>query len=631
MNQKKDGTEMNNHFAIGVNYWDSKSGTDMWRNWDMKTVDADFAALEAVGVRWLRVFPNWRDFQPIRKQYQAKNEFRCYVFGEEEAAMAPDSNGLDPAMIAHFREMAACAKKHGMKLLVSLVTGWMSGRMFMPPALEGQNGISDPEVLMWTERYVRGLVHALKDLENIAMWDLGNECNCMGKATRYQAYTWTAMVRNAILSEDKTRPICSGMHSLSAMENDSWMITDQGSLCDIMTTHPYPSPTIRGNLEPYTGLRTTMLPTAQSEFYAGISGKPCMIQEQGTFSSSLGSRKMSADFLRINVLSAWANSLVGYLWWCGMEHLKLTQSPYCWSLMERQLGLVDVDRRPKPVALAMKDVSALLDRLPAFGCKDTQAVVLLPHDDEKQNNATCCVLLSKQAGFNVRIRNSEEPPEDSPLYIIPSISGWAPLNSNPWNQVLDKVRNGADLYVSFDGGSMTEFEEVFGLESQGMVKNGPAHTARFSFGEISYTSLFDIHAKSVGAEVLAVNEEGNPVFTRNKLGKGHVYFLGFPLEHIVSAETYGFSPDRTQPYYQIYRCFAGKALDANIIQSDNPYLGVTQSRQGDGSYLTAILNYSEKPIKYDGQIKTGWQSEVLYGQTDVIPSCDGLILRLTKE
>lgn len=62
---------MNDHaFAIGVNYWDSKSGTDMWKNWDRETVEADFAALEAVGVRYLRVFPNWRDFQPIHKQYQ---------------------------------------------------------------------------------------------------------------------------------------------------------------------------------------------------------------------------------------------------------------------------------------------------------------------------------------------------------------------------------------------------------------------------------------------------------------------------------------------------------------------------------------------------------------------------------
>ena len=621
---------MNSTFAIGVNYWDSKSGTDMWRNWSPETVEADLAALEAVGVRVLRVFPNWRDFQPIRKQYQWRNQFRCYVFGEDETPMPPDSDGLDPRMIDRFRELAACAERHGMKLLVSLVTGWMSGRMFLPPALEGKNAISDPEVLMWTEKYVRGLVRALRDLPNICAWDLGNECNCMGEADRFQAYTWTAMVRNAIRAEDAARPIGSGMHSLSAMENDSWMLADQGVLCDFMTTHPYPSPTIRGDLEPYNGMRTTLLPTAQSEFYLGISGKPCMIQEQGTFSSTAGSRRMAADFLRINVLSAWANGLTGYLWWCGMEHLRLTQSPYCWSLMERQLGLLDVDRKPKPVALAMKQVSGLLERLPGFGAKDTQAVVLLPHDAEKQNNATSCVLLAKQAGFNVRIRNSEEMPEDAPLYIIPSITGWAPLNSNPWNRVLENVAQGADLYVSFDGGSMTEFETVFGLESRGMLKNPPKHTAIFPFGAIEYRATFDLLVTSVGAEVLAANEEGNPVFTRHRYGKGNVYFLGFPLEQMASLQTRGFQPDKTQPYYKIYRSFAEQACPKSLIRCENPYLGVTQSPQADGSFLVAILNYSDQPAAYDGQLKPGWQAQALYGAQDVIPPCDGLILSCTR-
>ncbi len=616
-------------FAIGVNYWDSRSGTDMWKNWDFETVDADFAALAAVGVKTIRVFPNWRDFQPIRKQYAWANQFRCYVYGEEEKDMAPDEDGLDPEMIRRFREMAASAEKHGMKLLVSLVTGWMSGRMFVPPALEGRNAITDPEVLMWTERYVRGLVRALKDVPNIVLWDLGNECNCMGRADRYQAYTWTALVRNAIRAEDPTRPIGSGMHALSALENDSWMLADQGALCDFVTTHPYPSPTIRGDLEPYTSLRTTLLPTAQSEFYAGISGKPCMIEEQGTFSSTQGNRQMQAAFLRVNVLSAWANGLTGYLWWCGMEHLKLKQSPYSWSLMERQLGLVDSERRPKPVALAMKEMSALMERLPDFGQKEAQAVVLLPHDEQKQNNATAAIILAKQAGFNVRIRNSESSPEPAPLYLIPSITGWAPLISNPWNDVLAQVREGADLYVSFNGGSMTEFEEVFGLQSNGMVKKERTHRAQFPFGTLEYTVSIEILASSVGAEVLAVNEEGNVIFARNACGKGHIYYLGFPLEKLASEQCYGFQPDRTQPYYQVYRCFAAQAVEKSLIQCGNPYLGVTQSRQEDGSYLAAVVNYSDRPAAFDGILRPGWQMERLYGEESEIPACDGLIFRCT--
>lgn len=84
----------------------------------------------------------------------------------------------------------------------------------------------DSEALMWTDKYACGTVRALKDLPNIAMWDLGNECNCMGPAERCQAYTWTAMGSNAIRSEGRTRPIGSGMHALSALDEDIWRLAD---------------------------------------------------------------------------------------------------------------------------------------------------------------------------------------------------------------------------------------------------------------------------------------------------------------------------------------------------------------------------------------------------------------------
>ena len=135
---------------------------------------------------------------------------------------------------------------------------------------------------------------------------------------------------------------------------------------------------------------------------------------------------------------------------------------------------------------------------------------------------------------------------------------------------------------------------------------------------------------SVGAEVLAVNEEGNPVFTRHRYGRGHVYFLGFPLEQMASRQTRGFQPDKTQPYYRIYQIFAKEACQKSLVRCENPYLGVTQSPQADGSYLVAILNYGDQPAVYDGILQPGWQATALYGQQDVIPPCDGLILYCTR-
>ena len=52
-------------FMIGCNYWDSKHGTDMWRYYDHEVIEADLDILEQIGVKYMRVFPNWRDFQPV--------------------------------------------------------------------------------------------------------------------------------------------------------------------------------------------------------------------------------------------------------------------------------------------------------------------------------------------------------------------------------------------------------------------------------------------------------------------------------------------------------------------------------------------------------------------------------------
>ena len=139
-------------FMLGCNYWDSASGTEMWKKWQPEVVNDDLEALEKCGVKYLRVFPLWRDFQPIKKLYNWRGSFGEYTVGEDDEYLDENPDGIDMTMIERFRSFADMAAEHGMKLIVSIVTGWMSGRLFVPPAIEGRNLIADSEVLMWTEK-----------------------------------------------------------------------------------------------------------------------------------------------------------------------------------------------------------------------------------------------------------------------------------------------------------------------------------------------------------------------------------------------------------------------------------------------------------------------------------------------
>ncbi len=621
-------------FMIGCNYWDSASGTDMWKNWNPDAIEKDLTALESCGVRVLRVFPNWRDFQPVKKLYAWAAGFGEYVFGENELPLDDNPSGIDPVMIDRFRRFASMAEAHGMSLLVSLVTGWMSGRLFVPPAIDGKDLLRDPEALMWTDRYVRGLVSALRDLPNIIMWEPGNECNCMAALnSSAEAYTWIAFVTNAIRATDSTRPVSSGMHSLVGEPNGIWQLSHQGEIFDMLTTHPYPSKTIGGDREPFDRMRTTILPTAQSEFYRGLSGRPVMIEEQGTFAPNLGNREMSADFVRVNMLSAWANGLTGYLWWCGTEHLHLTKPPYAWSMMERQLGMLDSNREPKPLAREFLRMGKVIEALPDSAQPPADAVCVLPRFGAKNQAmfiGCSSYILAKQAGIELTLRSCDTTLPKSRAYILPCIEGWQVTYRRTYDFLLEQVHDhGADLLVTFDGGSLACFEEVFGLRSLGVQEYG-RRRAEFAFGSVEYSGSREILLESVGAEVLAKNEDGNIVLARNAYGAGHIWFLGFPLEKLAFARLNGYDPTKNPPYYKIYELFGKSCLPPHPVTCDDPFVCLTHTPEDSGTYLVSAINYSNTAREPRLAFADGYTYEVLYGTPGRIEKCDGVILRVKK-
>ena len=75
-------------FLLGCNYWSSNAGADMWANFDIEIVKKDLHLLSSHGVKIIRVFPNWRDFQPIMPVYRGKNNFIKYIW---EGDRIPDN------------------------------------------------------------------------------------------------------------------------------------------------------------------------------------------------------------------------------------------------------------------------------------------------------------------------------------------------------------------------------------------------------------------------------------------------------------------------------------------------------------------------------------------------------------
>lgn len=610
---------------LGCNYWGSKYGIDMWKYWDEDSIRQDLQALAKYGVKYMRVFPNWRDFQPVEVLCGHAGTKREYRFPNDK----PIDNEffLDMEMIARFETFCDIAKENGIQFIVAIVTGWMSGRLYCPPCLVNTNLLTDPEALSLESKFVRGIVRHLKHRPEIAYWDLGNECNCMATVeNRWQAYLWTATIRNSILAEDHSRQIMSGMHSLRVSDSDFWTIQQQAELTDILTPHPYASATTGGNLSPMNRMRTALLPTAQVEFYSGVGQKPALMEEIGHFSNMLSNEDMSAQWIRVNLFSGWANGSLGLFWWCGHDQLHLKNPPHAWSMTENELGLLRPDYSPKPVAHALKKFSDTIDSMP-FGelPKRTRAdaVFIIPRDSG--NCAYTCgaaYILGKQAGLDITFCYNEDPLPDSDIYIVPPHSFWTGITIPLVDTLIERVKNGATLLVSSGEGFYARSEELFGLRSYGVQKSTDTVTADFGGYQLPFSYQMKFLMQETTANVLARDTDGTVIFSVNPLGRGKVYFLNFPLEDYTFA-----SPEATTdyPYYKIYETVAADVLARKKARSRNPKVGVTVHPIDENHFIAVAINYMHTQENPQMIFPENARYQVLYGSADTIPACDAAI------
>ena len=613
---------MKEKFILGCNYWASNAGADMWRYWDSECVEKDFMALKENGVEFLRVFLNWRDFQPAERLYGEEGNPRelCLV-GDIQPS---NPYFLDEDKLTHFKELCLLAQKYKFRLIVGLVTGWMSGRLYVPPALSGKNIFNDPLALKLQQMLIKGFVSRFRSESCIYAWDLGNECNCMGKvASEEEAYSWTAFITNAIRANDPSRKIFSGMHSLQP--EGCWTIQDQGELTDEMTTHPYPYWVEHCLVDPLTSCRTLMHATAQTQYYATISKKPCLVEEIGGMGPMVGDDDCNAKFMRVNLFSNWANGASGLLWWCAHDQNMLTAPPYAWNTCERELGMMNNQRSPKPMLLEMKAFAHLLKQLDfELPHRNTDGVCILTKGQDHWGIAYMTYVLAKQSNLTIDFSYCEQKLPDSNLYLLPSISGMT-MSKSAYDSLKKKVADGATLYISIDDGFLTEFEEITGLRVKYARNTEEKGTVCLSSGEsISYRKEYALKLLAIRAEVLAKDENSDPLLAKTTYGKGKVLFANFPLEKMLIN-----IPDFTEkPYYKVYCNLFEHVLEQKVVISKNPHIGLTVHEM-EGEYTIVLINYSTESQPAQLYIKDSFQmGSVLYGNIDVIAPCDATIFTI---
>lgn len=633
----------NGRYVLGCNYWASHAGTNMWKDWRPDVVEADLKQISDAGMTVIRVFPIWPDFQPIYQFYGGSGSLKEIRFKDGPlSGSGPGKDGVSVDALAHFRQLADLAQKYNIKLIVGLVTGWMSGQLFVPQALEGRKILTDPASVMWQVKLVRTMVHEFKGHPAILAWDLGNECNVMENVDNSEsAYVWTASITNAIRAEDQTRPVVSGMHSLTSDSKAKWRIQDQAELTDLLTTHPYPFWTPYTNQDPANTIRTILHSAAETRFYGDIGGKPCLVEETGIMGPMEANEETKVGFLRSILFNNWAHDCHGLLWWCAYDQNLLGFTPYEWNAVERDLGLFRNDRSPKPVVGEFKSFRKFLDGLPfeTLPQRKKEAVCILTDGQDQWGVAYSSFILAKQAGFDIEFQHGNQPLKDAPLYILPSIKGLALINRKDWLEILDKVKDGAILYISFDQGFLSPFLEPVGIEV--VTSENRSNKVSFVSGDgaikpFSMNSGRKLNIVTKGAQVLARENDGNPIFTVNTYGKGKIYFLGFPMEMNLTREPGSFTENPAE-CWKIYQTIAKEGIEKNrVVTKNDPFVGITEHDLTTDKKVVVLVNYSPVDREVSLIIKKGWTIEKsLYGKLSVkssvtIKANDACVLQLGK-
>lgn len=598
-------------FIIGCNYWASHSGLYMFQDWRPEVIEEDFKKMAEIKLQMVRIFPLWSDFQPI-SVLKGQNAARVAYAWKGNQPLPADGSTVDPVMLERFRFVCDCAHKHNIKVLVSLVSGWMSGELFMPPVVQDVNLFTDPDAIYYEIRLIKEVIHALKDHPAITVWEPGNECNNLGVcAGRKEARMWMEVITTAIREADPTRPVAAGMHGIIAAANEAcspvgwpWIAPDLGRCCDLLTTHPYPAFTYHAGIDGLGSFRSAFHAAAESRFYADTSGRPCFAEELGSLAPIIASEKTAAEYLKTTLANLYIHDCRGMLWWCTFDQQHLPHPPYTWCAVERQLGLFHVDRSLKPVAETVKafqeKVAALpFKNLPAM---QKEALVILTSSGESWASAWGAFLLAKKAGFDVEFCYSSGVLPEKELYIVPSVATIEGVSYELHKALMEKVQRGATVLITYDNAMMAPFDSELGVESLG--RDDCEQTVLVELGG----NLLDFHLRSrlildaVDSEVLLRDTDGRIVFTRKRADKGEIFFCALPVEKECITHTGKVDGN----YFEFYRIAAKEICDARPLRSTDEMVTVTIHPTGDGKVIAAIVNNSSRDVQKPVELHKDW-------------------------
>ncbi len=340
-----------------------------WKDFEPAEVAEEFDLIAELGLRLVRIFLLWEDFQPTPR-------------------------AVSETALAHLETVCELAAARGLGLDVTFFTGHMSGPNWAPswllggsePVPAGRQVISagdldagpyrdpyiDPLALDAAELQLRTVIGRLAGHPGVWAWNLGNEPdNFAMPATDEVGAAWAARMLGLMAELDPARHRTVGLHAPSLSSHNHLRADQVFAAADFAVMHAYPIYANFGD-DP---LDPDIVPFATA-LTAALSGKPTMMEEFGACTAPPGSdtvdwhwSRRGREFQQVMVgeerlaehLEQVLPRLVevgsrGAAIWCFADyHESLWDRPPCdVQLHERHFGLVRPDGSLKPHAEVLR-------------------------------------------------------------------------------------------------------------------------------------------------------------------------------------------------------------------------------------------------------------------------------------
>src|SRR4051794_10501683 len=581
---------------LGANFWSRTGGPRMWTHYDAVVVRDELAVLAAHGLNVTRSFCYWPDFVPAPEQ-------------------------LDAEVLNRFSDFLDAHVEHGMGTIPTFLVGHMSGENWDPAWRQGRDLYRDVWMVSQQAWFAAEIARRYHGHPAVAGWLVSNEMPLYGGEAPQETITaWGRLIVQAVRSTGARQPISLGDGAWgveTSGHDNGYSLRALKPLIDFAGPHVYPMQDDEVR---------QLLTAAFTCELAGDFGLPVVLEEFGV-TSDFAADEHAAAYYRVVLHSTLAAGARGWLAWNNCDYDALRgQDPYRHHVFELHFGLTDRHGRPKPQLAELARFRELLDGLNDAERPPGEVALVVPEHFERELPFTepayrediRATLLqgyvaAREADLPVRMcRERDGFPGAARLYLAPSTK----LLTGPGlDRLREAARAGAMVYLSYFAGStanqrgpwLTWLDELFGVRHAlryGLVDPiaGDRVTLEFvaPFGglerlEFAAVDGARLPVEPVGAEVLAVDQAGDPALLRHRVGAGAMVLCTYPLEYM-AARTPRVNPEDT---WRLYSALADEAGVARPWHVEDPR--VMAARVGD---VTLHIGLSE-PFAVNVAVEVG--------------------------